>query len=380
MRIVVHSNGPAARTGYGVQCGLLLRMLRDLGHEICCSAYYGQSDEASTYDGIPVFRCQSRRLGGPDIGVDYGIEVLPHIAKMWRADLVITLLDSWVLDPDLLARLNIIHWTPIDTWPLGLLDKAGLERSGAFPVAMTRHGYNAIIMEGFKPAYIPHAFDPEIFYPDEERRTAARAKKGIEGKFVIGINAANKDVVRKCWPEQIVAYSRLWKNYPGKVLLRANVKANDQVSIPMVAKRCDLPEEAIEYTMPGLLDEEGMADWYRSLDVLSACSAGEGFCLPLIEAPACGTPVITTNAGPMNELAGKYTRLVDAQPLWNPLQHAWWHRPKIDDIADAYDEEYHNPLGYNRDLAVQSVAEYSLEMVAPMWGKLLEELEADGDH
>ena len=39
-----------------------------------------------------------------------------------------------------------------------------------------------------------------------------------------------------------------------------------------------------------------MAGWYRSLDVLSACSYGEGFGLPILEAQACGSPAIVTDA------------------------------------------------------------------------------------
>ena len=39
----------------------------------------------------------------------------------------------------------------------------------------------------------------------------------------------------------------------------------------------------------GLIYEAQMATWYNGLDVLSLCSFGEGFGLPLIEAQACGS-------------------------------------------------------------------------------------------
>ena len=39
----------------------------------------------------------------------------------------------------------------------------------------------------------------------------------------------------------------------------------------------------------GMIAEEAMASWYNGLDVLSLCSYGEGFGLPLIEAQACGS-------------------------------------------------------------------------------------------
>ena len=39
-----------------------------------------------------------------------------------------------------------------------------------------------------------------------------------------------------------------------------------------------------------LITREQLAAWYRGLDVLSICSYGEGFGLPLIEAQAAGIP------------------------------------------------------------------------------------------
>ena len=46
----------------------------------------------------------------------------------------------------------------------------------------------------------------------------------------------------------------------------------------------------------GLVQASDLKDWYGALDVLSCCSFGEGFGLPIMEAQACGVPVITTRA------------------------------------------------------------------------------------
>jgi glycosyltransferase involved in cell wall biosynthesis len=49
---------------------------------------------------------------------------------------------------------------------------------------------------------------------------------------------------------------------------------------------------------------EVMAATYSAMDVLLAPSHGEGFCVPLIEAQACGTPVIATDFSAQPELVG----------------------------------------------------------------------------
>lgn len=45
---------------------------------------------------------------------------------------------------------------------------------------------------------------------------------------------------------------------------------------------------------------------YRSSDLYVHPSLSDGFGLPLIEALACGTPVIVPNAGPWNEIITKH--------------------------------------------------------------------------
>lgn len=57
-------------------------------------------------------------------------------------------------------------------------------------------------------------------------------------------------------------------------------------------------------TIPGLSNEE-MPLLYSAASVLLYPSLYEGFGLPILEAMACGTPVITSNIGAMAEIAGR---------------------------------------------------------------------------
>jgi glycosyltransferase involved in cell wall biosynthesis len=61
------------------------------------------------------------------------------------------------------------------------------------------------------------------------------------------------------------------------------------------------PGQVIKYET--LLDDNSMAMFYRMIDVLLVTSTGEGWCLPVLESLACGTPAIVPGFGPLAEWA-----------------------------------------------------------------------------
>jgi len=61
----------------------------------------------------------------------------------------------------------------------------------------------------------------------------------------------------------------------------------------------------------GYVEDEALADAYRWADMLVYPSIYEGFGLPVIEAMACGTPVVTSTGGSLPEVAGDAAFIVD---------------------------------------------------------------------
>lgn len=72
-----------------------------------------------------------------------------------------------------------------------------------------------------------------------------------------------------------------------------------------------LKEKRINYENKSNLDNEAMRKEYEEADIITFCSTFEGFGLPIIEAQAMLTPVITSNLSPMREVAGEGAALVD---------------------------------------------------------------------
>jgi glycosyltransferase involved in cell wall biosynthesis len=62
---------------------------------------------------------------------------------------------------------------------------------------------------------------------------------------------------------------------------------------------------------PGLVEEEDLPGLLAGADVLLYPTLYEGFGLPVVEAMACGTPVLTSSTSALQEIAGGYAYLVD---------------------------------------------------------------------
>jgi glycosyltransferase involved in cell wall biosynthesis len=63
--------------------------------------------------------------------------------------------------------------------------------------------------------------------------------------------------------------------------------------------------------LPGFVPDEDQALWYSSATVFAFPSRYEGFGLPLLEAMACGAPVVSSSASSLPEVVGDAGLLVD---------------------------------------------------------------------
>jgi glycosyltransferase involved in cell wall biosynthesis len=83
----------------------------------------------------------------------------------------------------------------------------------------------------------------------------------------------------------------------------------------------------------GNLDEDDLAVLYSHARAFVLPSLYEGFGLPVLEAMACGAPVICSNAGPLPEVAGDAAMLLDPHEL-TPWAEAMLAVLTDDQLAD----------------------------------------------
>lgn len=375
MRIIVHSNAPWAGTGYGQQTRLLCERLRADGHEPAVSCFYGLHGSILEWEGV---RCY------PAGYEPYGNDVLERHARHWFGGeltdgLILILVDAWVMHPARLTRANAAMWVPVDHEPVPPAVLEAVEASGCWPVAMSRFGERMLRDKGCDPLYAPHAVDTDVFAPVP--RSEAREQLGLpQDRFIVGMVAANKGYPsRKGYSQAVEAFSRFRERRTDAYLYLHTepTAALHGLDLTALLLACDVPADAA-----GMSDSyqqivgppaDHIARLHNAFDVLLNPSVGEGFGIPIVEAQACGTPVIVTDHTAMNELCGAGW-MVEGDRVFTD-QRAWQRIPRVSAIEDALEDAYENAAGM-RDGARAFAVQYDHRAVYEQhWRPALAELE-----
>ena len=371
--ILLASNAPWAETGYGQQAAQLLTHLKADGHSCAVAANYGLEGTVSSWEGMRVY----------PRGFDHhSNDVVPAYFHAWAHDnpdakpLLMTLYDVWVFNgPQWDTVPQIASWVPVDHFPLTPAVTVFLERDNVTPIAMSKFGEKMIQDAGIECLYVPHAIDASIFKPTASFMgpngpMTGREFMGIEpDKFVVTMVSANKGTVpnRKAFPESFLAFAMLAKEYPDAVLYCHTEAGGAMGGIDLLrlAKACGIPRNQIVFPDPFVwrmgVPNEVMAAIYTASDVLLQPSMGEGFGIPLVEAGACGTRGIVSNATAQPELLGDGW-LVEGQPWWDAAQRAWLHAPRVDSILQALADAYALPRERSQK-AIDFAAQYEADFV-----------------
>lgn len=309
-------------------------------------------------------------------------DVTPGYYQMLRADLLITLLDAWVLKPQPMQGLNVAHWMPVDCAPLSRMDRTILEGAGGQPIAMSRFGERLLLEAGYEPLYVPHGILTGVFKPPEDR-DALRKTLGLDSRFVVGMAAANQDPLRKGFAEAFRAFAEFRKKHDDAILL-VHARTQNRVGVDLHLLAEDLGiTGAVKFgdqhmIAAGLVTDVELASWYGCTDVLLHTSYGEGFGLTGLEAQACGTPVITTDFSAMSELCGPGWKVpVDEVDdyFWNRGHNCWWARPRPRRILAALEKAYRD-AGSRREKAREFALTYDADRVLhEYWAPALKQME-----
>jgi glycosyltransferase involved in cell wall biosynthesis len=155
-----------------------------------------------------------------------------------------------------------------------------------------------VIYNGVSPVFFSEV-------PPEAREAAAR-KHGVRGRYLLFLGGEKphknvQNVVRA------FAEARRDAALPHTLVLAGPLPSNPARLEALIAA-LDLGGAVVR---TGIVPEEDLPPLYAGADAFLYPTLYEGFGLPVIEAMACGTPVLTSSTSALQEIAGGYAYLAD---------------------------------------------------------------------
>jgi glycosyltransferase involved in cell wall biosynthesis len=161
-----------------------------------------------------------------------------------------------------------------------------------------------------KVSVIYLGYDRDIFNTspvDSNRRASLWARHGIHGRYILHHGMVH---LRKNLGRLIHAYDLLLDRHPslGLQLVLAGPFGQGSEQIHKIANERATNNRVI---FTGPLDDEDLAVLVKGASLCVIPSLYEGFCLPMVEAMACGVPTVAANGSCIPEVSGGVLRYFD---------------------------------------------------------------------
>lgn len=153
----------------------------------------------------------------------------------------------------------------------------------------------------------------ENFRPMQNKKAmhTARQRLGLPDQYILYVGDVNYN---KNIPALIRAFSLVRKKIPGvKLILIGNgfISPTPELAEILSLIHSEGTEEHI--LRKNKISEEDLVSLYNLADIYVQPSLAEGFGLTILEAMACGTPVIAADAGSLPEITGDAGILIDPE-------------------------------------------------------------------
>ena len=370
MKINWLSNAPWASSGYGCQTRINVPRIKSLGYDVVITALWGLEGAILNWNGIPVY---PKGIGqwANDVAAAHTVHA--------KAQILMTLFDTWPMQPEQLQQFGVrwIPWFPIDHDPCPMPIIRSVSK--AFDrIVFSKFACKQMDEAGLSYHYVPHGVETDVFKP-YSMLDARNTLKWPLDRFIIGMVAANKgQPARKALAEHFMAFAKL-KEKHDDVLLYVHTSSGAHgeyggINLPELAERLGISKHVMycdQYSYLLGFPDSYMALTYSAMDVHALASMGEGFGIPIVEAQACGCPVIVGDWTANGELCFSGWKLdkKESSPVYTTLG-SYQFIPSVDALYDRMETAYRFKGNQDyRDRARHGALAYDADKVAEKYWK-----------
>ena len=321
----------------------------------------------------------------PTVGQLAGQDVIDLFIQKYNLKLLITHWDCFAISFATQLTIPCITYLPIDAPFTGKMYNDVKDAYKIVP--FSKFGYRELL-KWFSPEkieYIPHGINVAEWSPlTLQERVKGRKKYDIpEDEFVICSVGANVGE-RKQIPFMLLAFQKFHRKYPNS---RLNLFTNANVVFPKGYDICSFIGSLgltgkVWYPRYDPIIEpfsnEELREFYGVADAYLTATLGEGFGIPILEAQACGLPVIGPNNSTIPELVQGHGWIFDTcddfpfVPVWIPTNQIY-PAPSMSSLVETLEKVYNNPnqrIEYGKKSRAFAI-QYDWKNVMPMWKELL---------
>jgi glycosyltransferase involved in cell wall biosynthesis len=201
---------------------------------------------------------------------------------------------------------------------------------------------------------IHHGVDHDRFSPPTDpalAREEVRERFGIEGRYVLYVSNHQR---KKNTERLVEAFAAVAADQPDVTLVMTGWHTP---RFGLVLELIDRLHLRSRVRVLGHVPDDALPSLYASAALFALPSLHEGFGLPILEAMACGTPVLTSNVYALPEVAGDAAELVDPYSVEAIAQAL----TRLLDDADHADELRQRGLARAAEFTWRRAAERHLE-------------------
>lgn len=226
----------------------------------------------------------------------------------WRGPTVVTIYDlSFLLYPERFNRANRLY--------LAIMTRISAQRARRVVAISQSTKADVIHLLGVpsgRIVVIPPSLEPQFRPQDSALVAEFRQRRGLPEHFILNLGTLEP---RKNLTTLLKAYTVLKRRAANSAkhqpfLVLAGGKGWGYQQIFRAIEELGLVQDIL---LPGFIPFSELPLWYAAADLFVYPSLYEGFGLPVLEALACGTPVVCSRASSLPEAAGDAASLVDPQ-------------------------------------------------------------------